>query len=86
MLALIGPTDRSVMHVLSANGAHQSITPNINTLFRRLIDLGISIQHQLGMTTMRVLNSLYYDSLDQLAGHTAGPVKVRRHLGACHGS
>jgi len=29
-------------------------------LFRRLENLGVLIQHQLGMTTMRVLDSIYY--------------------------
>ena len=60
MLTLIWPTDRSIKHALSADDTDQSIAPNINTLFCRLVELGILIQHLLGMTTMRVLDSLYY--------------------------
>jgi len=60
MLTLICLTDQLIAHALSANGADRSIAPNINTSFCRLVDLGILIQHLLSMTTMRVLDSLYY--------------------------
>jgi len=45
-----------IAHVLSSDGADQLIAPNINTLFRRLV----LIQDLPGMTTMWVLDSLYY--------------------------
>jgi len=60
MLTVIWPTDRSIVHALSADGTDRSIAPNTNTLFRRLVNLGILIQHLLGMNTMQVLDSLYY--------------------------
>jgi len=56
MLTVISPTGRSIAHALSADG--RSIAPNINTLFRRFVDLGILIQHLLSMNTMQVLDSL----------------------------
>jgi len=45
--------------------------PNINTSFRRLVDLRILIQHVLGMTTMQVLDSLHYVSAHVTAAERA---------------